>query len=401
MARYRKEIPTIYKNKFGYYVFWYYDGGKRRLKTTKCKKYNNAKQYQLEFLASAKERKTTLKSLGSDFYVWTKCPIVKYMESKGRDYSLAHVKSRRVNWVKILGMFGHLTPEELTSQEVDEWLINTKYSGQTKNHILQTGKTAFEYLGITPNPFDTIKKFAVNAKRKDVLTRKEVQMLFHPINTYKWGGLKWYCLFNLLVKTGMRSGEIRALQWKHIDITAEVVYILQSAISDSEISKTKTEHSQRVVPLIDNTLATLKEWRKNSEAPGDEDFIFYGRYKDKMTSKRSVSEAFKKARQGFHYLDSSRNLSPHSLRHTFVSLLRPHLESQGLKNDLGDLTGHTTSKMIDHYSHDQLQYRIDRLHQALEGFLQTKIDAFPELLQEEEYKPTERSSSTAWEQFDQ
>lgn len=400
MSRYRKEIPGVFKNKSGYYCFWYWVGDKRKHKSTGCKHYNNAKRYVVEFMNKERGDNNTLEKVGKDFFLWEKCPIINFLHQKGRSFSKDHAYARRRQWFIILEKFGGKVPHELKGAEIDAWLLSTAYSGQTRNHILQAGKTAFEYLDITPNPFDGLKKFSVNAKQRGSLSKKEVQMMFHPIQRLTWGGTKWYAIFNTLVKTGLRSGELRALKWENIDFEDEVIYVLHSANSDNEQVKTKTESSQRVVPMIDNTKVVLSEWKRQSEASAEEDFVFYGRYPTKMISKRAICAQFSSVLPSFSFLQYQDSLVVHSLRHTYISLIRPHLQAQGHERVLQQLSGHSTDRMVDHYSHDQLQYRIQALHDAVEGFSFEGKTGFPEILEEEEEQEQDRSPSNTWALFD-
>jgi len=395
--RYRNEFPTVFK-KGKYYYFWFYDGDKRKLKSTGCKLLNNARDYLRKFMDDRAGSSTRLKIVGKDFYLWGKCPIITMLHAKGRSFSKDHASARRGHWLKILEHFGDRNIEEITSTEVDNYLLKTKYSNQTKNHIMYAGKIAFEFLKVEPNPFD-IKAFAVNPKVRSSLSKKEVALMFHPVTKTWWGGMKWYTLYNTLVKTGIRGGEARALRWRHIDTVARVVYILEAAKNDKDIGSPKTETSQRVIPLIDNSFDVLMQWRKETQYPDMDHFIFHGVDGDTMLTKRTISWKFSEALKNFKNIDPNRNLVPHSLRHTYVSLVRPYLEANGHKDVIKYLSGHSSQSALEGYTHDQLSQRIDLLNQAMEGF-DLAPPAHTVLHTSDTEESTQYQKPTGWEVFE-
>lgn len=72
------------------------------------------------------------------------------------------------------------------------------------------------------------------------------------------------------VLTGCRAGELRGLQWRHVDFVAASVLVEQRAEQDGTIGQPKTVSGHRAVPLPAGLLAKLKEaylaGGRNSEA---------------------------------------------------------------------------------------------------------------------------------------
>jgi len=61
------------------------------------------------------------------------------------------------------------------------------------------------------------------------------------------------------VLTGCRSGELRGLQWRHVDVVAATIQVEQRAEQDGTIGQPKTVSGHRMVPLPTGLLAKLKE----------------------------------------------------------------------------------------------------------------------------------------------
>ena len=61
--------------------------------------------------------------------------------------------------------------------------------------------------------------------------------------------------------TGMRTGEINGLEWKHIDFDQDLIRVRQSLVKD-QVQDTKTEGSIRDIPMVPLVRSALLEQRK-------------------------------------------------------------------------------------------------------------------------------------------
>ena len=173
-----------------------------------------------------------------------------------------------------------------------------------------------------------------------------------------------YDLFILALATGMRSGELRGLQWKDIDFKNKVVNVNSTLVyvnNDYILDTPKTPTSRRDIPLIDNALAILKKQKvKQSEnrlflgdkwksKEGLENLVFttmtgYPINRDmlKQELNRVVKEIQKEHKDFKH-------ITPHTFRHTFATrCIENGISPQVLKTMLG----HSKLSMtMDLYSH--------------------------------------------------
>ena len=77
-------------------------------------------------------------------------------------------------------------------------------------------------------------------------------------------GSIYYPMYEVALFTGMRSGELRGLQWSDIDFTNNIIHVTHSLLYLNHsycLGATKTESSVRDIPMLDNVKTILKELR--------------------------------------------------------------------------------------------------------------------------------------------
>ena len=78
-------------------------------------------------------------------------------------------------------------------------------------------------------------------------------------------GTIFYPIYEIALSTGMRSGELRGLQWNDIDFDKGIIHVTHSLLYFNHIGyclgATKTENSVRDIPMLDNVKSILKELR--------------------------------------------------------------------------------------------------------------------------------------------
>ena len=83
---------------------------------------------------------------------------------------------------------------------------------------------------------------------------------------------KWKVIIILLATTGLRAGELRALQWKNLDLSQGVLRVTQAVKKKEGIGPPKTSNGYRSLPIsykLGNLLGDL---------PRTSQFIFPGQY---------------------------------------------------------------------------------------------------------------------------
>ena len=201
------------------------------------------------------------------------------------------------------------------------------------------------------NYLATVEPLVSHGEQRGVFSQGELQRLFPE--DYKqavniWGRLEYVSLFCVLATTGLRKGEVRALQWKHVigDERGKALVIERAVKHNEEIGTTKTG-TERVVVLNRKAQDYLSMWQKESPFTGQDDLIFFGQNADTPITGKTLLIRFQKALENVKISREGRNLIIHSFRHTYNTLLKSVLP----KEILQATTGHTSDRMTEHYNH--------------------------------------------------
>ena len=165
--------------------------------------------------------------------------------------------------------------------------------------------------------------------------------------------LRYKCFFELLYYCGLKRSEARGLQWKHIDFKNKLLTVSQQVLNPSNsnastewyISSTKTEASNRTIPVPTTLLNDLSELKKTNEkfskfkqtwfVLGDDIPMATGRmyfYRDKHAEKAGI-----------------RRIRLHDFRHSCASAL---ISGAAPITAVSNFLGHSeTTETLETYTH--------------------------------------------------
>ncbi len=230
-------------------------------------------------------------------------------------------------------------------------------SAKTISDILLIIKESFQYARnhgvIAMCNFDSIAlKKEVHEMR--VLSSAEMQILIGVLlrdtDLYKLG--VFLCLF-----TGIRIGELCALQWKNISIDDKTIKIEQTmqrlqSNDPNDVQKTriiitepKSFASVRVIPIPEFVIDAIKPYHRNPNA-----YLLSGESKY-YVEPRTMQNRFKR------YLKDSgiEDANFHSLRHTFATRC---VEAGFDVKTLSEILGHSSVKItLDKYVHSSMDLK--------------------------------------------
>ncbi|MDT2402499.1 tyrosine-type recombinase/integrase [Enterococcus avium] len=253
----------------------------------------------------------------------------------------------------ILPAFGNQSIK--TIQPVDLQRYANEKSNEVQEYRLQLSNISqiFEFAIkqgiITSNPIRmiTIPKKKANLEKKKIkyFTKDELKILLADAKENE--PYKIFAFLYLMANTGCRKGEIMGLQWDCIDFENKTLEIHQTLARGENrrlyLEEPKTVHSFRTIPLGDETISILKMWRKVQR----ETMLQVGI--NTMSTKQLV---FSSPFNEFINMDIPNRwmarickrtnipiLTPHSLRHTFSTLLI----SEGVNpKTVSELLGHSS-----------------------------------------------------------
>ena len=216
-------------------------------------------------------------------------PTVEALVKRYRVEAMPERKSTRrgyETWLKnhILPRWGTSKLTEVKPDPVEVWLRELPLSSKTKRNIkgILTILWSFgmkkEFVPLGRNPMDlvTIRKQQGEKKRlpmKD-LTVEQFQALLKALESNP----ELQTMVIVTISSGLRISETRGLQWKDVDWLARTVN-LERGVVRQDVDDVKTEDSARTMPLSDDVIAALTQWRSASEFTRPDDWIFASPWK--------------------------------------------------------------------------------------------------------------------------
>lgn len=322
-------------------------------------------RYEVEHGLYAKESKVTVQSWFDTWMKEYKKDNVKYG---------TYTNYQKVYDLYIKEKFGKkklidIRPEHI--QKIYNGLKADDYSHKTISlvAIVLGGmfKQAYKNQMIQKNPVELATIPRSTGKRKEIsVLSKEEQKIFQTAAAES----PYYKLYMVALGTGMRAGELRALEWKDIDFKNKVIHV-QGTLKfhkgegyKKDVPKTRT--SERDIPMLDEVWNLLKKQKKEQAElklslgdkwipdKGLEHLVFTSGYHRTgfgvPVSNGALNCDMKKIVQQIRQQhESFPDITPHTLRHTFAT--------RGLENGIPpkvmqELLGHTSITMtLDIYSH--------------------------------------------------
>ena len=259
---------------------------------------------------------------------------------------------------RILPLLKNQCLDKITRSEVIDLILSLVKRGLAKPTIRITMSQlstlfndAIEHGVIQANPVKGISKYykqaPVRHEEIEPLAADEVTLFLRTVLENSPG---YYPLFLCAIHTGLRSGELAALQWGDIDFFGKFL-VVRRTFSHGQIERTKTDKIHRV-DLSSSLLDALRdlrrrrreEWLRKGENQIP-DWVFcdqVGNPPDMQNVKnRHFHPCLQKA--------GLRRIRFHDLRHTFASLLIQNGESLAY---VKDQLGHASIRMtVDVYGH--------------------------------------------------
>ncbi len=367
-APYRLLKPTT---KGGNYYYRLGNDPKRIRHSTGCKNESAARAFCENLLAEGQNSGPTmvLAHFADDFFIEGRCQFLSDKKSDGHPITPKLAQDYRAyldNY--ILPYFGQTKLAEITTASIRRWrnaIMDRSFvpatlrtgkppAAETINKVVRIFKIVLDYAEdeefITKNPINKIDFLSRESyKRRDILTKDEIKLLFPKDDKELltiWGTVEKIALIHVLITSGMRSGEVRALKWTDVDWENNGIKITKAIKEDRSIGTTKSG-TMRGTILPKQTIHYLKQWKETANCPENE-FIFQGQKPYTPASPQKLRDAFLRGlkKVGINQ-DGKRNLVIHSLRHTYNTTMLEVMDPA----DLRSVVGHSSEVMTMRYSH--------------------------------------------------
>jgi len=350
----------------GSYLLVYHVGydakGKRirKTRTVKAKNKSEAKKKLAAFITEVEQGEYVAPS-NTKFHkfveVWKKHANKKFAPKTMEMYT--YLLDGRV-----LDAFSHLKIEDVTHVFINDFMEGLENEGLStstiqKHHNLLNGifKLARDNDLIKKNPMDKVEKVTVKYKAGQVYNADELKQVYELLD--KEPNKQQALISKLALKTGMRKGEILALQWDDVKTDKNTIHIRHSLSYTKEnhyqLKEPKTKGSVRKIGIPVDLMKELRKQiaKKRSDRMQAAELWEGGKYYFVFSSDmgkpvhQNVPSRWLSRFQKRHELKKIRF---HDLRHTFATGL---INKGGNVNKISKYLGHasitTTMDIYGHY----------------------------------------------------
>lgn len=291
------------------------------------------------------QKKGSLVDEVTDFTSWAKLWLIQYKKGKIKDTTYQYTFLNAVN-NHLIPYFGKMHLTDIKPIDIQRF-FNEKSKSHSKESIKKMRmcldgifRTAIENDLCVKNPVtrdtripdDDAEDF--NAKR--TYTREQRDLILEFAKTHRFG-----LDITVLLKTGIRRGELLGLRWEDVDYKNGVIFIRRAAADVKNedtgewtviIDKPKTPQSIRPIPVDNELLEMIKQKPRkiivgrniHKKLDGEEvetEFIFHDRYGKASSPNNWMHRHYKV------FMADLKNaypdmpiLNPHELRHTVATL---------------------------------------------------------------------------------
>lgn len=303
--------------------------------------------------------------------------FIRYSESKNKKMAKSTWRAKKFYLSKIIEKYGNTEIAKLKPREIDKWITDLPFSASVRNQYFSICDDIFKSM-YKDNLIQTVPLFErckVNdTKEKGILSKEEIAFLFPDADDFAaynkiWTtGIKknvpdyfayWFATYiYIILSTGLRSGEARALCDEQF---IENNILLLNAMFDSEGERVnhlkkgdEKKPKWRIALLPDKAIKMIENCKKIVTHRSTSFFI---ELNDLPLSKWYTNNHFKQVLKQNGIDVSGRNISAHSLRFTYNTIMRTKIEEDNLRL----LLGHDTKKMTDYYDKSKVMDHLPEL----------------------------------------
>lgn len=327
------------------------DGKRHQYQSKAYMTENEALQAEKEYLNKYKDVEVnphmTFKETYTIYY--------EYQKDKIKDSTLKTYRDR----IKYMGLLDNVELVNLDWDLYQKWRAQINKTNLCDRYKTDIQKFIKQVINFAEKQWDfNLRKFynKLEPFKTPGALKKEMDF-YEPEEFFKFisvvDDLRYKCFFELLYYCGLRRSEARGLQWKHIDFKNKLLTVSQQVLNPSNsnantewyISSTKTEASNRTIPIATTLLNDLAELNKSNEriakfkqtwfVLGDDVPMATGRmyfYRDKYAEKAGV-----------------RRIRLHDFRHSCASAL---ISGSAPITAVSNFLGHSeTTETLETYTH--------------------------------------------------
>lgn len=236
-----------------------------------------------------------------------------------------------------------LTPESVTCAHLNHFAATLHEHGigpSSQARILSGVRSFFRYLllegYVEDDPSELLEWPTLGEHLPEVLTTEEIDRMEASIDLSKWEGQRNKAIIETLFSCGLRVSELTTLK-------------MSDLFTDDNFIRIKGKGSkERLVPISAKAVKELKLWFLDRNLmkikPGEEDYVFLNRRGAHLTR----TMVFIMIRRCAADAGIEKNVSPHTLRHSFATAL---LKGGADLRAIQEMLGHESISTTEIYTH--------------------------------------------------
>jgi integrase len=243
---------------------------------------------------------------------------------------------------RIIRSLGDVPIEDVTPEMLERWKAQQTVSNRTVHKYLINlngiFKRAMKVWGLPRNPVIDVEKPRTRVSDDlEAFSPEEVWALVRAARSEQDAALFLTAAF-----TGLRMGELLALQWRDVGFSGQVIRVRRSYNIHGGLGTPKSGRV-RSVPMVPDVAQALAALSGREEFVGEEDLVFgndLGRFQDASSLRIRYKAALVQA--------GLRRLRFHDLRHTFGTLAVRMAEVPAVQSWMGHSNIQTTMRYVHH-----------------------------------------------------
>lgn len=351
----RRKTGTILKRGQRFYIY-YTINGKRHAKVTDALNKTEAQQILNKYLPKEIDYSQRGNIKFKDYSEsWLERRKISLKPSVFDRYQLNLIKH-------ILPFFGELKLNNIYAGNVQDFVLHlSKKTGRgdkplspkTVNNILlvlnQIMIDAVDDKRIETNPVIYRKhKRRYNYPEKDHFSVEEMNLFLQNVNP------NYLTFFLMAWHTGLRLGELIGLKWEDIDWSKKAITVRRSIYQKGKqniVTQPKTKSGNRTIfmtPILNEAMKNYKEKKKVETIEG---YVFE---KDgKPFNKDGIVRS--QFRQALRKAGLRKTLTPHSIRHGLITVMRANFPEHIVKRMAGHSLGNNVTEVYTHVTDAEMQ----------------------------------------------
>lgn len=295
---------------------------------------------------------TTAREIGRPF----KEIAEEWWESAAPDLAKQTIKVYKPALERAIEEFGEASIKDIKPREITQFLQRLGRKGLAMRTIMNQRsiiKQVFDYAVVegdveispcssvqTPKNLKKTKRSAASNRDEQIIRENRDVWAFPYI----------------ALMTGMRKGEILALQWKDIDFENDIINVTKSVEHQGDrpnIKLPKTEAGVRMIPLLND----LKDFLLEQPVRNQDDFIISDDGKTPLTNRRYITLSDKFRQQ------TGAECTAHQLRHSFATIaFESGVDAKAIQEIIGHKQLSTTMDIYADFRKESIKKAAEKLN---------------------------------------